>query len=266
MLVPNRRKSGFTLIEVLVASAVSVLLGLLVLKIFAQSRASIDQATGRIEMLQTARIPAERIAFYLSSSVGIPGEESILYPTTHEAGNGTKSNHFGGVIYDDDPKTWDRVVVFRTTEDFMDASFNPESIMDINDIRNNLETWERDDQRLTEYVVWYEDDTVINWLPNASNCIAIARLNNSAVSAERDENWVKNWLASPDPANQFTGGIQPRILARHVTDARFRRKLQSGVEVTVQVTKDIRQALGGHQTKTFQYDITAPIPSNYFNS
>ena len=265
----KQRKSqspAFTLIEVLVASGISLMLMIVLVNVFNQTSISLDHASGRIDLVRKSRYPVERMSRYLTSAVGIPGEDSVLYPPLLNP-----TNSRGQAVDARNPDTWDRVLVFRTTEDFFATTatvgydFDPDGILDVNDIKNNLEIWERDDQRLTEYVIWYEDDTFIDWLPDAKNCIAIARLNDTVVSAERTEAWVENWLTQARPQDTFQAGIEPRILVHDVKDLGFRMRVASGIQTSVAVDGEIRQAQD-RVTKTFRFDGFIQIPTERFNN
>jgi len=216
-------------------------------------------------------MPVERLSRYVTSAVGIPGEGSVIYPPLLFKANGSRNNDRGTPILDGDVKSWDRVLVFRTTEDFFATlgtvgyEFDPEGIMDIDDIKNNLAIWERDDQRLTEYVIWFEDDAHINWLPQASNVIAIARLDDTVLSEDRTSDWVTNWLLGPKPQDSFQAGIEPRIIAQGIKDAGFRVREAGGVQVSVEVEGVVRQA-SGNVTKTFRFDGFLQVPSERFNN
>jgi hypothetical protein len=269
--IHRHNRIGFTLLEVLVASGISLLLGIVIVRIFGATRTSLDHASGRISLVQKARLPVERLSRYVTAAVGTPSEASIIYPPLLIKADGSKTNDRGMVIKNGEVQTWDRVLLFRTTEDFFATTatvgyeFDPEGIMNINDIKNNLDIWERDDQRLTEYVIWFEDDTNINWLPQASNCIAIARLNDTVLSAQRTSDWARAWLSGANPESQFQAGIEPRIIAHGIKDAGFRVREAGGVQVSVEVEGEIRQA---SQTvlKSFRFDGFLQVPSERFNN
>lgn len=271
MLVNFRKTScqGFTLVEVLVVMGVTLLLGVTVLNVFLQSRTSLTHASGRIELIQLARIPTERIGYYLSSSVTIPSLEAVVFPVLESTA--TPTNIFGTTILEDDPRTWDQVIVFRTTEDFfaevgeMGYEFDPDSIMNVNDIKNNIEVWERDDQRLTEYVIWFEDDTNIDWIPNESGVLAIARFDDLTLSENRDLPWVNTWFTSGDPTSSFHPGVDIRIIGRRLEMVGFRRRLQNGIQMAVETKKAIRNASNGLEDKSFRLDTVIQLPTLTLN-
>lgn len=267
----RKSRSGFTLLEVMVASTVSLMLALTLFNAFFQSNKALAHSTTRIDAFQRTRLPAERVASYLNSAVSIPSLDTIVYPQQSLTANPTIPNLFGGIIYDDDPKTWDQLVFFRTTEDFLATTgtvgydFDPEAIMIPTDIKNNLDVWERDDQRLTEYVIWFEDDTNIDWIPNTSNVIAMARLNDNTVSDLRNEAWVRAWFSKIDPKVDFQPGIAPFIIAKNVDDFRVRRRIESTIQVAVTAEQKVRNVSGSTDTKTFRYDAMVQTPTIQMN-
>jgi len=258
------KKRGFTLLEILVASSVSLLLGLAIVNAFMYSNRSLAHATERISLVQRTRLPAARLADYLNSAIGIPDLPTVLYPPV--SSSGTVANLQGTTIVDDDPSTWDQLIVFRTTEDFLNPAYDPETIMDTTDIRNNLGIWERDEQRLNEYVIWYEGDD-IDWIANVDNAIVMARFDNLTDSTDRDTAWVRSWYTTVSQGSipQLEPAVDLFYIAQNVDDVRFRRRLASGIQISVSAEETVSTASGGRELKTFRFDAMAQTPSIQMN-
>lgn len=259
---------GFTLLEVLVASGVSLLLAITVFNIFTQSSRAIEGSTGRIELVQRTRIPLNRLVLYLSSAVGTPGLDSVYYPVVDNLPTALQPNERGGLVNEDDPTSWHRVVVFRTSEDFMDPAFDPDGIMDRDSLHNDFDVWQFDDQRLSDYVIWFEDDdNGLNLLPQQDKVLAIAALRDILVTEEpRDADWVTNWLTTADPTSEFEVGLEPQILGRQLEDVSFRRREFGAVQVSALAEQDTKTASGQAQRKSFRADAVVQIPTDLVNN
>ena len=277
MLIDNKaakdqraRKRGFTLVELLVAMFISTILGIAVIQTFISSRDSLSHATGRLEMIQAARIPIERVSSYLTSTVSNNRIDALIYPPRANAAH--PNNIFGTPTLANDPSTWEPMIVFRTTEDFFangDVSigytFDPDAIMDITDIKNNIDVWDRDDQRLTEYVIWFEDDTNINWLPNETNVLAMARFSDVIISENKTTGWVQGtWFTKADPTVDFHPATEIRILARDINQVSFRRRLENGLQMAVETEKTIKSA-GDPIAKSLRLDTVIQLPTLSMN-
>lgn len=265
--ISNRTRIGFTLLEVLVASGISLLLGIAILNAFVYSSEALEHATGRVTLFQRTRLPAERVLNFLNSSVSIPDISTIPYPVV-TATSGGGNNLFGNAIFDDDVSTWDQVIVFRTTEDFLHPSYVPDTIMDTTEIRNNLAVWERDEQRLTEYVIWFEDDTNIDWIPGVSNVVAMARFDNLTLSRDREADWVRDWYSrtsNGSPPPDLEPGLDTFIIAKNVDDMKFRRRADAGIQIAVTARQEVSTVSGGRETKSFRYDAVAQTPTIQMN-
>jgi prepilin-type N-terminal cleavage/methylation domain-containing protein len=237
----NHRSRGFTLIEVLVAMGVSLLLGLCVLGTFIQSRRSFEHAAGTIELVQATRPAMDRLTQYLTTAVAITGEETIVYP-----GGIGGANDDGGVIVGDDPSTWPQYMIFRTTEDFLSPTFDPDEIMNLVGFVNHtqlMETYKTEAQPIYDYILWWEGDRH-DHLPDVEQGLVIGRVqqlvDGSGNTVFRDPSvWG---IPGSDPWADLEPSIDPRIIARgeHLEEVNFMYPIENGMNVSIRAQTQVR--------------------------
>ncbi len=282
-LKKNSKTSGFTIIEVLVASGVSLLLGLCVLNAFIQSKRSFDHSAGTIELVQATRPASDRISQYLTSAVSIPGESTVVFPQNNPTslqnfGTPGKDNERGETIVLDEPSTWPSYIVFRTTEDFLSPTFNPNEIMDIingniNGITDHgklLSTYKTDTHRVFDYILWWEDSN-LDKLSGYDNALMLARVlpldtDGDEIFEFRPDSWA---AIGADPWADLDPDIPPRVIAsggrgtnggEGLASANFLAAGSNGVNVSLLA----RQRVRNHtevQSKEYRLDTVIQLPS-----
>jgi hypothetical protein len=270
-------KRGFTLIEVLVASFVSFLLALVVVGIFISSQRAISSTTGTLEMISDTRPAMARISSYLTSAVTLTGEDdTVVYPPVG-AGYVTEA---GTAPVREEPETWTKYLVFRSSEDFLDPNYDPDVIWDIVELgidtpSHNLlmQTFDRDSYGIFDYIMWFDEGTgTLDRLPNEDKVLVIARL-----TQERDLSVPTPPGVDPPvilrPANVYRvdqGGdpwtfldpnVEPRIIGRGLESVSFHMLVSNGVYVSCLAQKDVLAAGGGTIAKEFRSEGMIQIPS-----
>lgn len=262
MKVKNR--SGFTLLELLVAMTVSLLLGVALLQSFMYSNRSVAEATQKIDLMSRARIPLDRTAYYLSSCIEVPGRDQghFLFPT----GLGV-SNERGTLIQVNDPRTWYHYIVFRTTEDFMNPAFDPDQITDLTHVSNNLNAYRSQAHSVFDYIIWFEDDAFLDRVPGVDKAVCLARINQLPDLSTpdpndflfRDETWAAaNPWADIDTTTNATGGV--RVLARRCEEVSWLPRT-SGAMQMASITQGNVQTMGGTELKEYSITSLIQIPS-----
>lgn len=263
----KKKRNGFTLIEVLVASGVSLLLGLTIFNVFVQSRRALAHAIGTAELVQSTRTPMDRISAYLGAGSTAAGEDVILYPP-HGPG---WTNERGQIVVDADPSTWTRYIVLRTTEDFLSPTYDPNEIFNLKAATPQathaalMDAYENDAQRVYDYIIWFEDDANgISRLPNEDQVLAVARVAaltvpgpgvGGQVTQFRSSAW-----ASADPWADLEPAYPVRIIARRIDDMSFKRD-SSALDVNVFASTTVQTAANGPQVKNYQATQRIHIPS-----
>lgn len=270
----RRQRRAFTLIEVLVASGAAVLLGLVVVAIFVQSAKTLTQVEGRVEMVQTSRVILNRLQQVISCGVSIPGEDTVPYPEQNQI-----QNERGQNIVPDDPTTWCRYVVIRTTEDFLrrdddedfEEDFNPNEIYDLPtmpaiDQANILAEHRTDAQNVYDYIIWWEDSSNggLNILPNEDRVMVIGRVKPLQHPTSFDVLFRPDGWASGTPFNDLdedsSGRPTIRILGRGGRDVSFFRHDSSGIQISILSEKTVQSQIGS-QNKQFRLDGMIHIPA-----
>lgn len=258
---------GFTLIEVLVAGTVSLLLAVTIFSVFVQSRRTLSHAIGTAEMVQATRIPLDRITAYLGAGSTVRSEDIFLFPPSGASG----TNERGQTVDPDDPDTWYRYFILRTTEDFLSPTYDPDEIWTLRSTLPGanhaalMDAYENDAQRVYDYIVWFEDDTNgISVLPNEDKVLAIARITQlsqpgpgvgGVTTLFRDSAW-----AAGNPWADLEPAYQPRIISRRLEDMSFKRE-SSALDVNVLATAQVRSAAAGNVTKRYRATQRIPIAS-----
>lgn len=111
MLYKNRRPIGFTMLELLIAAAVSSLIAIVVFSAFRQSSAAISQGTAKMSAQQRCRLAVDRITPLVMSAVTVGGVDAITRPAA------------GGAL--------DDRIIFTTTEDFLNPAYDPEAVFSL---------------------------------------------------------------------------------------------------------------------------------------
>lgn len=271
----RRHNKGFTLLEVLVASGVSLLLGVCVLASFIQSRRSFESAEGTIEMVRAARPAMDRVSQYVGSAVSIAGEDTILYPPV-TAGPGVTSfvNERGQTVDTNDPSTWSSYIVFRTTEDFLSPGFDPDEIMDlINGAQGFthaqlMDTYKTNAQPVYDYILWWEDEN-LDKVDDVDNALMLARVAQVVDAAGNTVFREADWAGtSGDPWADLEPTINPRIIARGggkdgvggLEEVNFLHQMSNGVNISIQAGTDVRMNVGTEH-KVFRLEGLIQIPS-----
>ena len=251
----SRGAEGFSLLEVVVAASVSFILFTARLNSFFHSNRLLSQSTGRLELVQACRIPVDRLQQLLSTSVCIPSEETILYPDSPGAGKMTH-NESGQAILADDPDTWTRYLIMRTTEDFLADDFNANEIYELATMpaaeRDEiLKGFRTDAQQCYDYIIWYEGDT-LDKLPDVDRALVVGRvqqvLDGSGNTVYRPRAWAD-------------GSPRIRILAQNLDAVTFFRAGGNGINVSVRKEKTI-QAQTGEQKKVYRMEALLQIPTD----
>lgn len=266
---PNRLR-GFTLIEVLVASSVSLILGLALVQMFFYSSKQLAATTGRMEMVQAARIPIDRVQQVLASAVGTTRTEggTFRFPSNGIIGiNGTGENERGQTLDKANADTWYRYVIVRTTEDLLADNFNSNEIFELPTMaepqRSNLVSGYRtENQIIFDYIIWFEDDAVVDRVPNIDKALVVGRIQQQVVggtAVARLMPWAEGdpWA---DLENAPGGGPRIRVLARNLEDVSFLLN-EVALNVSVKTTKNFSTVSGGREDKDFRLDAWVQIPS-----
>lgn len=269
----SRGAEGFSLLEVVVAASVSFILFTALLNSFFHSNRLLSQSTGRLELVQACRIPVDRLQQLLSTSVCIPSEETILYPDSPGAGKMTH-NESGQAILADDPDTWTRYLIMRTTEDFLADDFNANEIYELATMpaaeRDEiLKGFRTDAQQCYDYIIWYEGDT-LDKLPDVDRALVVGRvqqvLDGSGNTVYRPRAWAGGFgYPGADPwvdlALNPDGSPRIRILAQNLDAVTFFRAGGNGINVSVRKEKTI-QAQTGEQKKVYRMEALLQIPTD----
>lgn len=254
-----KKRTGFTLIEVLVASGVSLLLGLTVFQIFYQSRRSIEGAADRISLIQATRPALARVSGYVTSACNRGSTDPTLFPEIDPSGQ-IANNEFGVTMYSDDPSTWAKVLCFSTTEDFFDPNFDPEGIMDINNVANNLDIYVTDAHRIYQYMIWWESDSNgHDFLPNLDKKLCLARLSFEPDPEIRGSNWGKTAFAG-DPASFIDPNFEPQIISHSLEEVSFYRLTRDTIECSVLATGTVTTT-GDKQDKEYRSTVSMQLPT-----
>lgn len=224
---PQQR--GFTLVEILVAGGVSLLLALVLVNIFFHSRRALEHAEGTVTLLRATRIPLDRLTNYISSSASIPGTDVLLYPKQSQG----QLNERGQTIANDDPDTWPRYIVLRSTEDFLSPDFNPDSILEVDRNAELLQQYRTNGQAVYDYIIWWEDQANgLDILPNEDKVLAIGRavqlIDSQGNTILRPDEW-----AATNPFLDLSTEIPPRVIGRHLEDASFLSLIGNGINVSL---------------------------------
>lgn len=287
----NRQKSsphlirGFTLIEVLVASVVMLILGIVVATVFIQSTKSLGQTEGRIELVQGVRVAVNRLQPIFSSGSYTPGRPTLLYPDEFPAASPV--NHYnerGQVVVSDDPKTWYRYTILQTTEDALAAGFNPNMIYELPtlsdaEIAREIRGYRSEAQKIHSYIIWWEGDAgdpnSLNILPNEEKVLVIGRVKDDFLASDpdypilRERPWAGGYdYSSNNPFNDLdkdvTGKLNIRILARGLEDVSFLKRDDAGIQASILARKRIISQVGSEE-KEFRLDTIFQIPSEIVN-
>ena len=265
----NRRGTGFTLIEVIVAMSISLMLGLAVVGIFIFSQRSVANAADTVEMVQTTRPVLNRLTSYLASAVTLVGEDdTVVYPPLN-AGYDTE---LGDNPVAEEPDTWTGYLVFRTTEDFLSTTFNPDEIWEVADAgidslnhKNIMNTLDSDRHAVYDYIVWWEDD-VLDKLPDQDNVLVIARLTRLIDAGDGNKTILRpsddyRLDLGNDPWDLLDDTFEPRFLGHRLERVSFHRLVSNGVYVSLLARKATLDAKGGQINKEFRSEAMIQIPS-----
>lgn len=270
-------KRGFTLVEVLVAGGVSLLLGLVIVNVFIQSRRSLDHALGTADLVRATRPVLDRMGYYLAAGSSIPSQDTVLWPVHDPANNPLgMTNERGQTVLRNEPSTWTRYVVFRTTEDFLSPTFDPNQIMSLTTMTSAshqtlMDLYKTDSQDVFDYIVWYEGDSAdpsqLNVLPTEDNVLAVARVAQLVDGSGNTVYRTNDWASIPagnNPFNDLEPAYAPRIIARGVDDVSFYRE-NFAISVSAEASAEVRNATGTN-TKQFRANSTIHIPSGLLSS
>jgi hypothetical protein len=259
------RRQGFTLIEVLVAAMVSIMLALLVVGIFISSERAVSATAGTLEMISDTRPTMARLASYLTSAVTITGEDdTVVYPPV---GSGYQTEA-GVTPVREQPSTWTKYLVFRSSEDFLNPNFDPNFIWDIVNLgidtpSHNLlmQTYETDSYAIFDYLIWFDEGTgPLNHLPNEDKVLVIARLTQEPDFELRPSEDYRVDQGG-DPWSFIDPAVEPRVIGRGLESVSFHMLVPNGVYVSCLAQKNVLAAGGGTVAKEFRAEGMIQIPS-----
>lgn len=282
----SRSGSGFTLLEVLVASGIMLILGVVVATVFIQSTKSLGQTEGRIELVQGARTALNRLQPVFSAGSYVPGsaggDSSLIYPDPFPVSSGTTFyNERGGEIVADDPRTWHHYVILQTTEDTLAADFNPNLIYELPTmttevIAKEIVGYRNDAQKIHCYIVWWEgpagDSGSLDILPDEEKVLVIGRVEDEFAADDLDKvypllrsrEWAGGHGYSANPFDDLQIGVDGkpniRILSRGLEEVTFLKRTSPGVQVSILTKKRIISQVGSEE-KEFRLDTMLQIPS-----
>lgn len=275
------------MLEVLVASAIMTILGAVVATVFIQSTKSLGQTEGRIELVQGARIAANRLQPIFSSGSYVPGsaggDSALIYPDPFPVSSTTTFyNERGQVIVGNDPRTWHHYVIMQTTEDSLAADFNPNLIYELptatsDKIAEEIRGYRSDAQKIYCYIIWWEgvagDPNSLDILPNEEKVLVIGRVEDDFLDDDPDKEYPvlrsREWaggydFASNDPfadlQKDAAGKPNTRILARGLEEVTFLKRTSPGVQASILAKKRIISQTGSEE-KEFRFDTLFQIPS-----
>lgn len=281
------KRTGFTLIEVLVASMVMLILGIVVATVFIQSTKSLGQTEGRIELVQAARIAVNRLQPVFSSGAYVPGsaggDSALIYPDPFPVSSAVPFyNERGGEIVSDDPRTWHHYAIMQTTEDSLAVGFNPNLIHELptltsEEIAEEIKGYRSDAQKIHCYIIWWEgtagDSNSLDILPDEEKVLVIGRIEDEFLPDDTDKEYPvlrsREWAGGYDYSsnNPFedlqkdaTGKLNIRILARGLEEVTFLKRTSPGIQASVLTKKRIISQVGS-EDKEFRYDTLLQIPS-----
>lgn len=113
LLTKRSRKQGFTLLELLITMALSLLLSLLLVSAFSQTSSAIDLGTAKTTMQTATRTAIDRMTPLVMSASANGGLDAVERPA---AGLGV-----------------DTMILFNTTEDFLAPGYDVTAAFDITD-------------------------------------------------------------------------------------------------------------------------------------
>jgi hypothetical protein len=258
---------------VVVAASVSFILFTALMNSFFNSNRLLSQSTGRLELVQACRIPVDRLQQIISTAVCVPSEQTILYPENPGPGKMTH-NERGQPIDPNDPDTWTRYLVMRTTEEFLADDFNANEIYELATMpaaqRDEiLMGFRTDAQRVYDFIVWYEDD-VLDKLPDVDRALVVGQvqqvLDGSGNTVYRPRSWAGGHdYPAGDPwadlALNADGSPRVRILAQNLDAVTFFRAGGNGINVSVRKEKTV-QAQTGEQKKVYRMEALLQIPTD----
>jgi hypothetical protein len=274
------RRQGFTLIEVLVAAMVSIMLALLVVGIFISSERAVSATAGTLEMISDTRPTMARLARYMTSAVTLTGEEdTVVYPPV---GSGYQTEA-GDIPVREQPSTWTKYLVFRSSEDFLDPnpdpnlSWNPNRIWEIAEAggaidspnhRTIMATFENEAYDIFDYLIWFEEGTgTLNHLPNEDKVLVIARLTQERDMTDPDQPVIlrpsEDYRVDEggDPWSFIDPAAPPRVIGRGLESVSFHMLVPNGVYVSCLARKNVLAAGGGTVAKEFRAEGMIQIPS-----
>lgn len=275
------KRHGFTLIEVLVAMSVSIILGVAVLGAFIQSKRAFEHSMGTVDLVRATRPAMDRIGQFVTSAVVKPGEDPILFPQNKPSnplnlGTPGKTNERGQTIVATEPSTWPSYLIFRTTEDFLSPTFDPNEIMNIINGVNGLthqqlmQTYKSDAHNVYDYILWWEDSN-LNKLPDVDNALVLARIaqldaNGDGIFEYRTDAWA---AIGADPWADIESTITPRIIATGggaenggsgIASVNFLPEGSNGVKVSILGRQRVRTHTN-IENKEFRLDTVIQLPS-----
>jgi len=226
----SKTESGFTLIEIMVSTVITMMI---IGSIYAAFRSSLDvyqRDETRIIMLQRCRVTLDRIAQDIGNIFFISDDEELELMTEDLSDSET--------AMDEDMISFVAIVDPRLEDYYTALEENSEILLD-EDEENPLPS---DLSRIVYYVgPSPEDDTVIS----------LMRIETSNLDIEEFEEMLEE-LLSPSPSEEVQEGLQSSILVDHVAglnvryfdgddwldewDAEEQEGIPSGVEVTLSVT------------------------------
>lgn len=242
----GRTRRGFTLLEVMVAMAVSSLLLLTLVTAFSQSSASLSLATSKLDLAGRARVPADKVSFYLSSAIEAGDRDGILYPTPG----------LPATLDDADSTTWPRHVVFETTEDFCESTYQPDRTL----VEFGTGFYIFGQPPVFYHVIWYEtgDGGMYDNYTGVEDCLMMMKLTDPGLTGLA----LTNWAADPfDQLETTDADTKERLIGGRIEDVRFNHISASLLQMRVQTEGRVKRAQSQNETVVYNYDAVIQLPT-----
>lgn len=239
----KRKAEGFTLVEVLVVMGIALILGLVLVGIFSQSRAALDKSTSNLDMTGRARIPIERAIFYVSSAVTTNGFDGVVFPQIADVAAATSG----------DLSTWKRHVIISTTEDFCNPNYNQDRDLTENGVGHYI----LNSPPVFHYLLWFEGNTAeggYDHLSDVDNALCLTKLIYPGSDSQA-------WRDDPFPTIDSGPNVQVKVIGRNIEDVAFRRVLNNGLAMHVTTEGTVKTASGQNEPTTYSQTAVIQIPT-----
>jgi hypothetical protein len=236
---------GFTLAEVMVVMGIALLLGLVLVGIFSQSRAALDKSSSNLDLTGRARIPIERASFYISSAVTTNGFKGVVFPQIADVDAATSA----------DLSTWPRHVILSTTEDFSNPAYNPERDLTEQGVGHYI----LNSPPVFHYLIWFEGNVGgggHDILPDVDNTLCMSKLIYPGTAGDT-QSWREDPFSTLDPDPD----VKLRVLGQNIQDVAFRRVLNNGLAMHVTTLGTVRNASGATEDASYSQTAVIQVPT-----